>query len=73
MSWWSGMARCFAAGTFWTSAQFRYTALVLGGAVDPEYKVYAFEPERFNYAFLERSCPGTQSARKNRANSVGHR
>jgi FkbM family methyltransferase len=42
-------------------ANIGYTALVFSRAVDPEYKVYAFEPERFNYALLE------QSARARRA------
>jgi FkbM family methyltransferase len=36
-------------------ANIGYTATVFSRAVDPEYKVYAFEPEQFNYDLLERS------------------
>ena len=37
-------------------ANIGYTAMVFSRAVEPEYKVYAFEPERFNYALLEQSA-----------------
>src|ERR1700686_3345134 len=37
-------------------ANIGYTAAVCSRAIDPEYKVYAFEPERFNYALLEHSA-----------------
>ena len=37
-------------------ANIGYTAMVFSRAVEPECKVYAFEPERFNYALLERSA-----------------
>ena len=30
-------------------ANIGYTAMVFSRAIDPEYKVYAFEPEQFNY------------------------
>jgi len=44
-------------------ANIGYTALVFSRAIDPEHKVYAFEPERFNYALLERSV-GAPRARE---------
>jgi FkbM family methyltransferase len=37
-------------------ANIGYTAMVFSRAVDPQYKVYAFEPERFNYELLEQSA-----------------
>jgi FkbM family methyltransferase len=37
-------------------ANIGYTAQVFSRAVDAKYKVFAFEPERFNYALLERSA-----------------
>lgn len=37
-------------------ANIGYTATVFSQAVSAEYKVYAFEPERFNYRLLERSA-----------------
>jgi len=36
-------------------ANIGYTAMVFSRAIDPEYKVYAFEPEQFNYDLLVRS------------------
>jgi FkbM family methyltransferase len=37
-------------------ANIGYTAVVFSRAIDPEYKVYAFEPEQFNYDLLVRSA-----------------
>jgi FkbM family methyltransferase len=37
-------------------ANIGYTATVFSRVVGPEYRVYAFEPERFNYNLLERSA-----------------
>ena len=37
-------------------ANIGYTATVFSRAVSPEFKVYAFEPESFNYRLLERSA-----------------
>jgi FkbM family methyltransferase len=37
-------------------ANIGYTATVFSLAVSPEFRVYAFEPERFNYRLLERSA-----------------
>ena len=37
-------------------ANIGYTAMVFSRAIDPEYKVYAFEPEQFNYTLLQRSA-----------------
>jgi FkbM family methyltransferase len=45
-------------------ANIGYTATVFGRAVDPEYKVYAFEPERFNYDLLERSARAQKSLQR---------
>jgi FkbM family methyltransferase len=45
-------------------ANIGYTALVFSRAVDPGYKAYAFEPERFNYAHLERSSRARRPARE---------
>ena len=42
-------------------ANIGYTALVFSRAIQPDSKVYAFEPEKFNYALLER-LSGSQRA-----------
>src|SRR6476661_6713173 len=36
-------------------ANIGYTAAVFAGVIDPEYHVYAFEPEPFNFRLLERA------------------
>jgi FkbM family methyltransferase len=45
-------------------ANIGYTATVFSRAVDPEYKVYAFEPEHFNYDLLERSVRARKTLRR---------
>ena len=56
MSWLSRHAELFRGGNILdVGANIGYTARVFSRAVDPESKVYAFKPERFNYALLQRS------------------
>jgi FkbM family methyltransferase len=43
-------------------ANIGYTATVFSRAVDPEYKVYAFEPEQFNYDLLELSLQANKTS-----------
>lgn len=42
-------------------ANIGYTAMVFSRAIDPAYKVYAFEPEQFNYDLLVRSAHKRQA------------
>jgi len=45
-------------------ANIGYTATVFSRRVDSEYKVYAFEPERFNYDLLERAARARKSRQR---------
>ncbi len=41
-----------------------YTATVFSRVVGPEYKVFAFEPEQFNYEMLERSARARKTIKR---------
>jgi len=43
-------------------ANIGYTAVLFSGAIDPEFKVYAFEPDEFNFQLLDRMA-GSSKAR----------
>ncbi len=45
-------------------ANIGYTALAFSRALDPGYKVYAFEPDEFNYSLLQRVASSPKAARR---------